>query len=115
MAGGAPDRRRAALAIACLFVGAACGDDAALPDASNDAAAGAGDAGLVPAAPAPPAPVAADPALPALPVLVPCPPGWREVEEPGSATVCDPWPASGRASCGPFEAHFPGEPGCTPI
>lgn len=47
----------------------------------------------------------------ALPVLTPCPRGWREVRD-GEATVCDPWPASGRASCPADQAHFPGEPAC---
>lgn len=26
--------------------------------------------------------------------------------------VCEPWPETGRAECGPFEAHFAGTPGC---
>ena len=60
-----------------------------------------------PEAPADPAP----PAAAALPALTPCPTGWRELAD-GDYTVCDPWPASGRATCTGASAHFPGEPGC---
>ena len=47
-------------------------------------------------------------------VMTPCPEGWREVEENG-VVACDPWPVGGQQECADDEAHFPGEPGCTPI
>jgi len=55
------------------------------------------------------------PAAPAPPVLEPCRPGWRAIPSSDGPTVCDPWPASGQATCSPGEAHFAGEPGCRPI
>lgn len=57
----------------------------------------------------------AAPAPPLPPVLTPCAPGWREVDDGDGVTICDPWPATGMATCADDEAHFPGEPGCTRI
>lgn len=45
-----------------------------------------------------------------------CPSGWRPIPTSDvTASYCDPWPAAGRASCGPGLAHFPGEPDCAPV
>jgi hypothetical protein len=46
--------------------------------------------------------------------MTPCPEGWRTVED-GPLTYCDPWPSTGPDTCGRFEAHFPGTPGCQRI
>lgn len=88
--------------IALLLLATACGEPGG---GSPSADAGAPDAESI-APPAPPAP----------PALTPCPQGWREVvPAEGDRAECDPWPASGRATCPAGEAHFPGEPGCAPI
>lgn len=55
------------------------------------------------------------PAAPAPPSLEPCRAGWRAVPSPDGPTVCDPWPATGRATCALGQAHFPGEPSCRVI
>lgn len=55
-----------------------------------------------------------EPWLGSSPVQWDCPDGWRRVLENGVAT-CDPFPESGPTDCGAYAAHFPGEPGCTPI
>jgi hypothetical protein len=82
--------------------GPGSGDDAATDLAGEDVA----EEGLTPT----------PPELPAPPVFTPCPDGWREVEDPDTGIVtCDPWPGGGPEECGPDEAHFPGEPGCTRI
>ncbi|MBW2262116.1 MAG: right-handed parallel beta-helix repeat-containing protein [Deltaproteobacteria bacterium] len=81
------------------------------PGGSDDAGADADDGfdAVEVEAPTPPEP-------PALPVFTPCPDGWREVEDVDTGIVtCDPWPEGGPEECGPDEAHFPGEPGCTRI
>lgn len=67
-----------------------------------------------PLPPDPPKPLNPEPLLPARATLAPCAPGWREVDD-GEAVFCEPWPASGRASCPSDQAHFPGEPACTAI
>ena len=33
----------------------------------------------------------------------------------GDVLACDPWPATGRATCPDGEVHFPGTPGCAPL
>ena len=57
------------------------------------------------------------PAEPMPPNLLPCPPGWRAVPLEGGAgvMVCLPWPEDSMRACLRGQAHFPGEPGCTPI
>ncbi len=71
-------------------------------DAGRDAAQGPRDAQVPVAVPAPPG-------------LLPCPPGWREVESDG-VTTCDPYPEGGaRTDCAADEAHFPGEAGCARV
>ncbi len=101
-----------ALGIAC---GAATDDDHTPPPPGADggvADAAPSDSGfpydVVPALPA-------QPAAASEPVLLPCPAGWRTIARPGAPDVCDPWPASGYASCPPGQAHFPGTPGCAAI
>jgi hypothetical protein len=37
------------------------------------------------------------------------------VSAEGEPDVCEPWPASGRATCDAGEAHFPGTPGCAVV
>ena len=62
-------------------------------------------------------PLPMPPTLPSPPELGPCADGWRTVpptREDG-ATTCDPWPDTGRATCAPDEAHFPGGAGCERI
>ena len=45
-----------------------------------------------------------------------CPEGWRTVVGEDGVSTCEPWPVSGRATCAePWEAHFPGEPGCRAV
>ena len=45
-----------------------------------------------------------------------CPAGWRAITVSSGAQVCDPWPASGRATCPTeHEAHAPGTPGCASV
>ena len=100
----------AAASLGWILALAACGsadDDGGARDAGTDAPVS--DAGMADASslPTPPAPAE-------LPVLTPCPDGWREIDAEG-VPACDPWPASGRASCGPFEMHLPGTSGCAPI
>lgn len=107
---GAGDQGSGVVLVCCFVVVAACGGGG---DASMDAGAPWGDAGdeWVIAAPAPPmAPAAA-----AEPILTPCAPGWREARSRAGIAVCDPWPESGIAVCGPADAHFAGEAGCSPI
>jgi hypothetical protein len=54
------------------------------------------------------------PALPEPVDLTPCPMGWRLQEGVGTdPDTCEPWPETGPADCGPGEAHFTGETGCT--
>ncbi len=77
------------------------GADATPPDAATDA-------GVSPVAPAPPA-------VAAPPLLTPCTAGFREVTVGDDPAHCEPWPEAGRETCGEYEAHFPGTPGCTPI
>src|SRR5688572_1597432 len=100
-----------------LLLALACGDDPTdddddPPPDSGSIDVGFPDAGfayeIVPAAPIAPAP-------PNEPVHTPCPSGWRTIARPGAPSVCDPWPASGRADCPPGQAHFPGAPGCEAI
>lgn len=100
-------RRRLFVLILATGCGGGGGGDATPPDAGDDLDA------TVSTAPTPPA----APAAPALPALAPCPPGWREVAAggPGGVATCDPWPEGGPLDCDPGEAHFPGEPGCTPV
>ncbi|MBW2262790.1 MAG: right-handed parallel beta-helix repeat-containing protein [Deltaproteobacteria bacterium] len=46
--------------------------------------------------------------------LGPCPIGWRDATGEGTdPDTCEPWPVTGPEDCGPGEAHFPGDPGCT--
>ncbi|MBW2462559.1 MAG: hypothetical protein JRH11_13000 [Deltaproteobacteria bacterium] len=96
-----------ALLASCVTL-LACGDDAApVSDAGTDAGA---DADRV-AAP-PEIPWLADGVPPIM--LAPCPDGWREVTG-DSVLECDPYPEGGPETCGPGEAHFPGEAACRPI
>jgi len=100
---GLPSSRCYLVATLALFVANGCGDDGStvLPDAGDD---GGGDAGSL------------EIEAPAAPMLTPCASGFREVLlEELDVVVCEPWPPGGRESCGPYEAHFPGEPGCVPI
>ncbi len=102
--------RRLTWIVAGVVVAAwGCGDDDGAAPADGGGAgdaAIAADAGVTPVAPAPAA----------LPVLTPCPGGWREVPSDEGVTACDPWPASGHATCAAVdEAHFPGEPGCARV
>lgn len=57
------------------------------------------------------------PEAPASPRLAPCPEGWGEVPstDGSEVLVCEPWPSSGRESCGEAEAHFPGRHGCEAV
>lgn len=43
-----------------------------------------------------------------------CPPGWARRTEDG-LEVCDPFPDGGPRECGPYEARYPGAPGCARI
>ncbi len=43
-----------------------------------------------------------------------CPPGWTQTTTVG-ATVCEPYAGGAPDVCAQFSAHFPGEPGCSPI
>ena len=90
----------AAMAAGCVSEPIATGPDAGSPPP---------DAGAVSMAQ-----LATPPAPAGLPVLTPCASGWREVTE-DRLTVCEPWPATGWTACGPGEAHFPGNPGCTSV
>ncbi len=94
MRGAASGLAIAAALAACGGSGAS-GGDAGPPDAGNITA----------------------PTPPAAPVLTPCPMGWREVAPTDAEDVatCDPWPATGEATCADDEAHFPGEPGCVRV
>jgi len=47
--------------------------------------------------------------------IAPCPEGWREVDDGSGVTTCDPYPEGGALECPAGQAHFPGEPGCTPV
>ncbi len=92
---------------ACLVVG--CGDDGG---GADTAVSDAGDGGVADGG------TDADPVMveaareAALPDLTPCAPGWRAIEEDG-LTLCEPWPAGGRATCASsFEAHLPGDSAC---
>jgi len=91
--------------LAVLSLLCACGGDDTAPDAAGDAGGDAGDSGG-----------SVGPAPPALPQLTPCAEGFREVllDDLG-VTICEPWPASGRETCAPFEMHLPGEAGCRPV
>lgn len=94
------------LVCASVAMGGCGDDDVAVTDCGVEDAASGGDAGLV----------VAEPAAAAMPVLTPCPDGWREVVSDEGVTACDPWPASGHATCTAVdEAHFPGEPGCVRV
>lgn len=88
------------------------GGDGATPDTDGGAPGDGGGAGIAapPAAPMPPAAIA-------LPAMTPCPAGWREIAsaDPSSPATCDPWPATGIATCGIDQAHFPGGAGCVRI
>ena len=99
-----------ALLIACA-VTACSGDDPGAGDAA--VTDGASDGGL--ALPGPVIPWLADGVPPIM--LTPCPSGWRELPPAaaGDVATCDPYPASGAADCAPGQAHFPGEPACSPI
>ena len=91
----------AMLAILAL-AGGGCGDSEGAPvDAAADGTVALVDARTNEIAPPEP------------PALGPCPEGWRTIE--GDVVTCDPWPASGRATCGDGEAHFPGTEGCAPV
>ena len=112
----------AMLAVWALAAAAAgCGDDGAAPVDAGPRDASAQDAARDAAPPELGLPSGATlalpmpPALPAPPSLEPCRAGWRAVTSPDAPTVCDPWPATGRATCPVGEAHFPGEPGCRTI
>jgi len=96
-------RSRFALLVLAL---AACGDDGAPVDS------GAGDGGDSASVTPPDIPWLAEGAPPAL--LTDCPSGWREVAGL-YAFECDPYPVGGAATCGPGEAHFPGEAACRPV
>jgi len=95
--------------IAALFLCVACGDDPVTPADTSPPA----DAGPDTSTPIVDWLTMGGPPI-ASPVLTPCHDGWREVERDGVAT-CDPYPEMGIASCGPGEAHFPGEPGCVVV
>ena len=52
------------------------------------------------------------------PVQWSCPDGWHRVEYEDGSHACDPYGSEGTGTpdaCGPFEAHFPGEPGCVTV
>ncbi len=94
--------------IASVALLLACGDTDRRDDEGADAGPGDGGAGFSPDPPEPPLP----------PRIAPCPDGWRDVpdeDDEDGVSACDPWPATGRATCAGDEAHFPGEPGCRPI
>ncbi|MBW2463342.1 MAG: hypothetical protein JRH11_16955, partial [Deltaproteobacteria bacterium] len=96
------------LAILVALSGAtACGDDTSRPDG------GAGDAALDGTAPDAGGP--ATPEAPIPPNLGPCPEGWRAVPTGEGFDVCEPFPASGRPTCGRDEAFFPGADACALI
>jgi hypothetical protein len=44
-----------------------------------------------------------------------CTTGWNAVVGADGVTTCDPYPASGPATCVTGFAHFPGDPACAPI
>ena len=46
------------------------------------------------------------------PISWPCPEGWRQVSDVGGAATCDAYPEGRAATCGAYEVHLPGEPGC---
>ncbi|MBW2461902.1 MAG: hypothetical protein JRH11_09655 [Deltaproteobacteria bacterium] len=103
-------RPKISLAVAALSVLIGCADDASPP-----ADSGAPDTGLIDAS-AEDAIVGVTPDAPALPVLTPCPTGWTSVDPgDGSPVTCDPFPAPPAESCGPGEAQFTGEAGCTAV
>ncbi len=102
-----PSRVISLLIFFALSSATGCGDDTSTPDG------GAGDA-----APDGTAPDAAAPAAPEAPIppnFGPCPEGWRSVPTGEGFDVCEPFPASGRPTCGRDEAFFPGAEACTPI
>ncbi len=99
--------RTATLATLAALLGACGGDDASTPDTGLVVDAGAADAVLLP----PDIPWLSDGVPPV--ALAPCPEGWREVDR--RVVECEPYPDDGPATCGPGEAHFPGEPGCRPL
>ena len=82
---------------------------AAGTDMGPDAGA---DAGLAIAEPASPA----QPGQPSPAVLIPCPVGWREVEEASGVVARDPWPAAGYpVDCAWDGVTLPGSPGCVRV
>ena len=106
------EMRAIGVALAAVWLGAACGDDGMIApgDAGQDAAL---DATLDAAADAE---VWSGPVPPVAPRFEPCPAGWRLASDATGAVLgCDPWPADGRATCPDDQTHFPGEPGCTLI
>jgi hypothetical protein len=46
--------------------------------------------------------------------LTQCPDGWHEITE-ADVRYCSPYVDDTPEDCGPYEAHFPGTPGCEPI
>jgi hypothetical protein len=85
---------------------AGCGDDAGAPDAYADAAPDAISDAMTGRADLPARP--AD-------IVFTCPDGFRAVAHASGASVCDPWPESGRAECTGDALHVPGTPGCAPV
>ena len=99
---------RLALALSVLLALVACsggpdGADAATGDATGDAGVSV----------TPPDIPWLEDGVPPI-AIAPCPDGWREADEDG-VTTCDPYPEGGALECPPGQAHFPGEPGCTPV
>ncbi len=90
-----------------LLSAVACSDDAAPPaDASVDTA-------TVDAPPVDSGPLVTPIEEAAPPSFAPCPSGWRTTAHPTlGLDVCEPWPASGRATCAAHEIHLPGSAGC---
>ncbi len=101
--------------LATLLLLAACGGDDVPADASVDAADSAPDAAITGAAP---------PDIPWWNALtdavdspfrqMSCREGYRTVVDDG-ITLCEPWPETGRATCGFGDNHFPGTVACAAV
>ncbi len=101
------------LAALVLLVASACGDDDTPADSGPERDATDARPVFTPSAPMPPV----APAAPATPRFVDwdCPTGFDTVAIEGGPSVCAPYGAGERLTCGTGEAHFPGTMRCAAI
>src|SRR5689334_11569928 len=103
---------RWAFMVVALVAGCGGGSDGAA-DGAIDAGAGDGGESLDAQADAL-ALIVPDPPSPPMAPRMTCAAGWRAVMAAGTM-VCDPWPATGHATCSGASAHLPGTAGCAAI